>query len=333
MIVSQGSSGSDQPHLRAVALILGALRPDTKAYLRNTGLIAPTVQMLYRRHRTGIDSDEAYLSGAAHPAAFPAEGIDFGRLIDAANALTPAQVPPMVRLAVLEEGIAGPPAPPLPGGPSAETLFDTPGAIARLARGLARDRRYQLTAMDTVDPNGHPLRFTWRVLRGEGVRVTPMGSEGLEAVIEVPWQAAAPVPGRPELVSSRVDVGVFAHNGTHYSAPAFFSVYFPLDQTRVYDAEGRLLSVDYATPSRPDAYVDPWLFPARDWRDVFDRGADGTLLGWRRERAKQPDRHYAADGTRLSGPRGRRLGPGPAAYALGPRRDRDGRQIVLEAGD
>lgn len=330
VLVSQGSSGSDQAHLRALVTILGALRPDTKAYLRQTGLVAPTLQMLYRRHRTGIDSDEDYLDGRAHPAAFGPEGIDLPRLVEAANALEPEAVPPAVRLALREEGFAAP-APPLPGGSADERLFDTPGAIARVALGLARDRRYVLSARDTTDPNGNPLRVVWRVLRGQGVRLSPLGPDGLEAVIEVPWQGQSPVPGRPDLTSSRVDVGVFAHNGRHYSAPAFFSVYFPQDQTRTYNAAGRLLSVDYATPARPKAYVDPWLSPHRPWRDVFDHAPDGTLLGWRREQGKQPPAFFDAEGFRLDGPQGRRLDTEPAAYETGPRRNQDGRATIREA--
>ena len=329
MLISQGSSGSDQPHLRAVALILAALRPDAKRFLRDAGLIAPTVQMLYRRHRAGVETDADYLSGAAHPSVFDAEDIDYQRLVDAANALAPETAPPMVRLAVLEETAS--PAPPLPGDAVDERLFDTPAAIARVARGLARDRRYVLSAQGTADPNGNPLTFTWRVLRGEGVTVTPLDPAGLEAEIHAPWQEESAAPGRPDIASSRIDIGVFAHNGRMYSAPSFFSVYFPLDQTRDYAEDGRLLSVDYRRKTRPEAYVDPWLSPYRDWRDVFDYDAQGRLLGWRRERNGRPDRFFDAEGVALSGPRGRRLAAVPVDYEFGPRRERDGRREIAEA--
>lgn len=42
-------------------MILAAFRPDTKARLTETGLIAPTVQMVYRRARNDVLSREAYL--------------------------------------------------------------------------------------------------------------------------------------------------------------------------------------------------------------------------------------------------------------------------------
>ena len=329
VIASQGSSGSDRPHLRAVALILAALRPDTKRFLEDTGLVAPTVQMIYRRHRRGIETTEDYLSGRAHPSAFDREALDYQRLVRAANALLPDTVPPMVRLSVVDEAPVGP-APPLPGGRQNEVLFDTPGAIARIAYGLARDRRYVLSVEDTVDPNGLPQRFHWRVLRGAGVRVTPLDDAGLRAAIIVPWQTAQPVPGAPDLLSSRVDIGVFADNGHHLSAPAFFTVYASPGQARTYAPDGRLLSVDYRRKVPADAYVDPWLFPARLWRDVFDYGDDGRLLGWRREQRGAAARFYDAAGVPLSGPRGRRLADAPASYDLGPRRDRDGRRTVIE---
>ena len=48
-LISQGSSYSDRPHLEALAMILAALRPETKAYLHETQLLAATVQMIFRR--------------------------------------------------------------------------------------------------------------------------------------------------------------------------------------------------------------------------------------------------------------------------------------------
>ena len=48
-VMSQGSSGSDKPFLRAVGSILAAFRPEVKAFLRTANLIAPTVQMILRR--------------------------------------------------------------------------------------------------------------------------------------------------------------------------------------------------------------------------------------------------------------------------------------------
>ena len=92
-LISQGSSGSDAPHLRALVMILAALRPDTKELLRQNGLTAPTVQMIYRRAR--VLSREAYFSGTAHPSAFGAQEIVLGRMVSLANSIAAAAVPPM----------------------------------------------------------------------------------------------------------------------------------------------------------------------------------------------------------------------------------------------
>ena len=70
ILVSHGSSGSDQPFLDAVAMILAAFRPDTKARLAEENLIVPTVQMVFRRSLQNVRSRDDYFSAAAHPAAF-----------------------------------------------------------------------------------------------------------------------------------------------------------------------------------------------------------------------------------------------------------------------
>src|SRR5262249_26713758 len=70
MLISVGSSGSDQPLLKAVAALLAAFRPEVKAFLIKNGLISPTVQWIFRRSQFGIDSDDDYLTGRAHPSAF-----------------------------------------------------------------------------------------------------------------------------------------------------------------------------------------------------------------------------------------------------------------------
>src|SRR5690606_6503021 len=93
-IVSQGSSGSDRPHLEALAMILAAFRPDTKRRLVETGLLAPTVQMVYRRSQVPVRTRADYLSGIAHPSAFARERIDLARAVALANAITPGDIPP-----------------------------------------------------------------------------------------------------------------------------------------------------------------------------------------------------------------------------------------------
>ena len=159
-----------------------------------------------------------------------------------------------------------------------------------------------VSAAATKDPNGRPLAFTWAVLRGDPTRtrVEVLNPEGTEARITVEWQDPRPVPGLPEIVSNRVDIGVFASNGVFDSAPAFVSILLPRHETRTYepgpDGAMRTASIDYAPAE--GAYADPALFPRADWRDDYIYGADGALAGWTRNRGDLTE-DYAADGARI----------------------------------
>ena len=278
-LISQGSSGSDQPHLEALAMILAAFRPETKAFLRETGLIAPTVQMVYRRARVGVRSRAAYLSGAAHPSVFRASDIDLVRMVGLANAITPETVPPMVRLRMIREtggreGVDyfGP----------GERLFDTPVAIARIWRSRMGRRVFEVSAEETRDPNGRDLSFDWVLLRGDPERVTiePLTPDGARARITLDWQEPRPAPGSPDTLSARIDIGVFANNGVHDSAPAFLSVLLPAHESRQYEPAGAggapaILEIDRAVPE--GVYADPLLFPRMPWRDSYRYDAAGRF--------------------------------------------------------
>lgn len=309
-LVSRGSSGSDRPLLNAVRIILAALPPDAKTFLKERGLIAPMVQQIFRRGQTGIVSDKAYLSPIAHPAVFDGERIDLARMIALASAVKADEVPPVVRLRIESES----------GGPAfgdvdadgaralGERLFDTPSAIARVWRGPGASRRFVVSAGATEDPNGRPLTFEWRVLRGpaEGdpVSVNPLDEAGTRAEIILPW--TEPFTGADGLIGSRVDIGVFAHNGAAWSAPAFFSMTYPGHQRRVYappagpDAERRLLVVDHVPAERRGGYYDPRIWPRRDWADRFAYTDQGRLAGWTRTRANGPDERFTAHGLRVT---------------------------------
>lgn len=66
-LISQGSSYTDRALLRAAGMILAALRPETRERAEREGLLAPLVQMIFRRAQAGAGTRERYLSGAAHP--------------------------------------------------------------------------------------------------------------------------------------------------------------------------------------------------------------------------------------------------------------------------
>ncbi|MCK0104632.1 hypothetical protein, partial [Pseudohalocynthiibacter sp. F2068] len=286
-LISQGSSGSDKPFLEALAMILAAFHPDTKARLTETGLLAPTVQMIFRRSQNGVPTHEAYLSGAAHPTVFSKERINLLRMVSLANTLHPDDIPPLVRLRVVDEDRAREGIDYFGEGLS-EHLFDTPAAIARVWRSTAYSRSMVVSADTTQDPNGRPLTFRWVLLRGDpsNTRITPLDPDGRSARITLNWQNARPVPGQPDVQSARIDIGVFANNGVHNSAPSFVSVFLPKHERRFYDAgpDGgmRISSVDYTNQS--NIYMDPLIFPEIPWRDDYLYNGAGRFQGWRRHR-------------------------------------------------
>jgi hypothetical protein len=330
MIVSQGSSGSDRPFLEAVAMILAAFRPDTKERLVEEGLIAPTVQFVFRRSQRSVLSREDYFSGLAHPSAYSAYEIGLARMVSLANAITPETIPPMVRLRVLEEDMPREGIDYFGAGLS-EQFFDTPSAIGRVWRGKDYTRTLTVTAEDSADPNDRPLTFHWRLLRGDPdrVRITPL-DDGGRARIEIDWQDPRPISKDSPITSARVDIGVFAHNGVHDSAPAMISMVFPAHEARTYapgpDGAMRVATIDHVDPARARTYVDPMLMARADWRDEYSYDAAGTLTGWQRVRDGRTDAYDAA-GHRIvtRDAAGRPARTAAAAYVL-----KRGRGGVLE---
>lgn len=298
-LISQGSSGSDLLLIRPVQVIFAAFPPQVKARLIEANLIAPMVQQVFRRALAGGD-DAAYMSARAHPTVFRAEDLDLGRMISLAQELKIDEIPPVVQISMRRE-----PAPhsSIFADGLNETLFDTPGAIARLWRAAPYRRQYEIAAQ-AKDPNGRDLTFHWRVLRGdeERIRVTTLDDIGSRVRITVPWHDPVPVPGLDGMTSPRVDIAVFADNGAQISAPAFFSVHFPAHQARTYDPTGRLLSIDHR--GHPKRYADPALWPSRDWQDTFLHDAQGKIIGWTRRREIEGGRaplvaQFSAHGHRI----------------------------------
>jgi len=286
-------------------MIFAAFRSETKAFLHQNQLLAPTVQMIVRRSLTPVRSRETYLSGLAHPSVIPADQINLMRMVQLANALTPETVPPMVRLSVLseDEAIEGVD---YFGEGLSERLFDTPAAIARIWRSRAYRRSMVVSVESTRAPNEGDLDFVWRVLRGDldRTRIEPLDDRGLRARITLDWQLPRPVPGRSDILSNRVDIGVFAQKGAQDSAPGLISILLPRHETRRYgmgpDGEMRIESRDLRVPQ--DGYADPVLFPEANWQDRYHYDAVGVLQGWERQGAEGPmrfdatGRHITANG-------------------------------------
>ena len=246
LIISQGSSGSDQPFMRAIPYALAAFRPEVKRRLIAAGLLAPTIQMILRRTNSPVANKKDYLTARAHPTVFEGGWVSDLKMAEMAHGILPENIPPMVQLRVVEEDT------PVKGRDffdlnSSERLGDTPAVIARIFRCTAQTRRMVVSAEASMDLNKRPLAFHWVVLRGDAsrIRLRPANEAGSVCEIVVPWHERRPVVPGSTLESNRVDIGVFVHNGTYYSAPAFVTVFCLDDEARTYDGDGRVLEVGY----------------------------------------------------------------------------------------
>jgi hypothetical protein len=246
LITSQGSSGSDQPFMRALPLTLAAFRPEVKARLVKAGLLMPTVQMILRSSNKHLKGPKDYLTGKAHPTVFEGSLVDELKMVRLAHDIRRDNIPPMVQLKVVKEDV------PLNGRDYfepeglTEKLADTPCVIARVWRGKDFRRRLVVSAEGSYDLSRRPLTFHWVLLRGDPRRVTirPLNRARSVAELVVAYHERRPIAPGAALESNRVDVGVFVHNGVYHSAPGFVT-FFSLDcEGRTYQ-DGRLVEIGY----------------------------------------------------------------------------------------
>ncbi|OSP55722.1 hypothetical protein [Pseudoruegeria sp. SK021] len=279
-LMSQGSSYSDKPFVTALALIYASYTPETRARLDESGLLASVTQMVLRRSLSGIQTPQDYLSPRAHPVVFDKSQLRPAAMVGLANAIMPDAIPPMVKLKVESEF-------PVEAGRDYladnldEVIFTTPSAIARAWRSFAYSRSMSISASETVDPNGRPLTFHWVILQGDPQRIDiQVRDSGDSADIRVDWQGAIPSSTGANMMSSRVDIGVFADNGVWISAPAIVSISFPVFQNRIYEGQDgatpRLVSLDYVVDP-DDIYADPTLWPTADWDDTITYDPNGAI--------------------------------------------------------
>ncbi len=282
LITSQGSSGSDQAFLQAFAQILAAFTPETRRALVEKKWLMPTAQMVFRMGRKPVAKPGDYFTGKAHPPVFAADSLDVERMVRLAHRLRPQDIAPPVFLRVLEEDAAQP-------GMDyfepfeAERVFDTPCAVARVARATRWQRRMVVGAQ-TAD--GRPATFTWHLLQGDParVRIRPLDEQGAKAEILIDWHDRRPVEPGGALHTCRVDIGVFTSAGEHPSPPSFISWLFPGNERRVYDKARQLQSVQYLPQDQKEHYVDPSLVTPVVWKDDYRRDEQGRVFGWTRVR-------------------------------------------------
>ncbi|MEI6970118.1 MAG: hypothetical protein WCL44_01255 [bacterium] len=296
LITSSGSSFTDIPFMQAVVNTLAAFRKDTRQALVLSGTLMPTIQMILRTTATQVKTPRDYLSGKAHPVVFSSSSLDLERMVTLAHDMRADAIPPLAQIRVVSEDEGVPGVDYFDAGRS-ERLFDTPFAIARVVRSTSYHKRMVVTAENSRDINGRPLKYSWSVLTGDnnGIKITPLNSNGSMVEILIPYHKRRPIEPGSAIETCRVDIGAFVHNGVYYSAPAFLSLYYLDSETRIYTPDNRIASVEYKSPGRGGNYADPMIDLPKDWIDQYHYDKGGRLTGWTRSRGEMKE-DFTADG-------------------------------------
>lgn len=244
-LISQGSSGSDQPFLQALMATTAAFPRETQRVLIQKRLLAPTLQAILRQCSRAVVSPGDYYTGVAHPVVFAASVLNEEKMVRMAQAMTPDKIPPLVQVEVLEETVPEPlkqvfevPQ------PKSHKLVDGRVSISRVFRGSMNEYGMLLDLSKSADIMGRPIKLRFQVLQGDPrlVRVDHSG-EGPFARLRVRWQP--PIIGKTGIRSHRLDIGVFAANGSTVSMPAIISFYMLPNERRFINERGRLAEVNY----------------------------------------------------------------------------------------
>lgn len=255
-IISQGSSGSDQPFLKAVLSTIAAFPPETQRLLIDKRVLIPTVQAIFRQSNKMVKKEQDYFSGIAHPVVFDAAMLDEEKMIRMAHDMRPPMIPPLVQLQVTEETgftngkdyFEAEPPPPF-------KLADTPVSIVRVMRGNRSDYTLTINTQKSADVMGRPVQLRWQLLQGDP-RLVRLEASDKEPVtrLHIRWQP--PQINGSGIRSHRLDIGVFATNGVSVSAPSFISIYMLPNEMRFYDDKGRVSEICYQAHN-PDLGLPP----------------------------------------------------------------------------
>jgi hypothetical protein len=278
LITSQGSSGSDQPFMRALPYVLAAFRPEVKRKLIETGLLMPAIQMILRSTNKRLRDSSEYLTGKAHPTVFQGGEVDALEMVKKAHGITLSSIPPIAMIRVVQEES------PIKGvdyfePEMTEKLADTPAVIARIFRGSGYVRKMTISAEDSKDVNNRPLKFFWTVLRGnpDRIKIEYRNPSHSVADITIPYHGRVPISEGSPIESNRVDIGIFVHNGVHYSPPAFITCYSLDNEARTYRTDRQPLEIAYGVGVSTVSITDWSLFfrsltsAAESWPDTLLR--------------------------------------------------------------
>lgn len=288
VLISQGSSGSDQPFLQALLSTTAAFAPDVQRTLIDRRLLIPTLQHLLRLSSKRVQSDADYLTGKAHPVVFDATHLDELKMVLAANRMTQGAIPPIALIDILNETNFEPGTHFFePENPHPWKLATTPISIARLFRGNQATYDCTLSAQASGDLLGRPLTLRAIVLQGDPSMVTISPDAATRSFrLSFRWQPSEKTsPTDQSIRSHRIDIGIFADNGVAISTPAIFSLYMLPNERRFYDDQGHLTEIAYLA-SNPELGL-PLTDTDPRWIDVFETAIQSTdtLPGTLMERA------------------------------------------------
>lgn len=203
-MVTAGRSYSDRPYLRGALRASAAFSTETKAELVRRGLLAPTIMTLVRKSLVGVSGEDDYLGPKAHPTALPPNALDVNRLVAAAAALKPENIPPLAPITLAAGRTKDVPSLP-------EATYITPFAVAMVMRSSDEVREFLIAAGGDKD-----VEYAFTQTHGVGVDVK----------IERPKPSIAKVTLNRKGLSptNRVDIAVFARrSGTGWGAPSYVS--------------------------------------------------------------------------------------------------------------
>lgn len=245
LLISQGSSYSDMPFVKAMLSTAAAFPLLVQKQLLRERLLAPTLQALFRQNTTLVGKESDYLTGKAHPPVYDASVIDELKMVTAAQLMTPLTIPPLALIEVLDERRQE-------NGRdyferrelSTEVIATTPAFVGRVFRGNANVYTMKLSAKHSVDTEKRPLVYRWVLLQGDPDKVSIVPSEdGSEATLKVRWHP--PFYTASGLRTHRVDIGLFARSPLATSAPALISISMLPNEMRFFKDDGRLDQICY----------------------------------------------------------------------------------------
>lgn len=267
MVSSQGASGTDKPFVQAFLYTLASFRPEVKARLVEEGMVVPALHWCLRQAFKGVDTPADYMSWRAHlpvmvgrrdPGAAYDMGyrgayprgewhIDIPKMMTLAHDMTIRGIPPLVQMEVEEDDFSAARGDGHHDVLHGERLHTTPHAIARIFRGRQFRHRMVISVAGTVSPARAPLRFHWKLLQGPAaaVKIRPLDDTGSRAEIQVEHFEPFAIHEGSAIVSSRIDVGVFAEDGEVLSVPGLVSFYAIPFESRTWDQQGRLLEIGW----------------------------------------------------------------------------------------